>query len=134
MQDVICKFDLRGFKTIKAKWETCKRQPDANSLILVIWHLATGSQMSIRFEAVIENTKRIGNRQTATSCLFVNPGGLAIGSQKQIRYERVYTIKAESATGKRQPDANLQILVNWQLVTGCQMPIRFEAVIEKTDE
>ena len=45
-----CKFDLRGFKTLKAALEIGKRQPDFNLLILV--KLATGSQMQIHFERV----------------------------------------------------------------------------------
>ena len=35
-----CEFNLRGFKTIKAKQKTGKRQQDVNSLNLVNWQLA----------------------------------------------------------------------------------------------
>ena len=42
-------FNMRDFKTIKAKKETGKRQPDANSPVFLKWHLTTGSQMPVRF-------------------------------------------------------------------------------------
>ena len=69
-----------------AEQETGKRQPDANSQILVNLQLKTGSQMPIRFEAAIENNRSISNWQKAASCQFVSP--------------------AELASGNWQPDAN----------------------------
>ena len=55
-------------------------QPDAHSQILVNWQLAIGSQMPIRFEAVMENNMWKGNRQKAASCKLVSRDELAAGN------------------------------------------------------
>ena len=55
------------------------------------YDMATGSQMPIRFEAVMENNSWIGNRHKAASCKFISPGVLApgTGSQRPIRFEAI---------------------------------------------
>ena len=57
-----------------------RRQPDVNSLTLMNWQLATGSQMSIRFQRILDNMRLIVNRQMAVRFQFAHSYELATGN------------------------------------------------------
>ena len=55
---------------------------------------------------------------------------LATGSQMPIRFQRTSDNSGYLENRQRQPDANMHILVNWQLAARCQFDFRgFKTII-----
>ena len=65
------RFERAYAETIEVEFEElCKRQPDADSPVLVNWQLANGSQMPIRFEGV-QNNKSLNRKPANGSQMLI---------------------------------------------------------------
>ena len=68
-----CQIDLRGLKKHEVKQESGKRQPDANSLILVYWQLEIGAryQFDLRVFKTIKANQETGRLQPDANSQFL---------------------------------------------------------------